>query len=87
MNTTPFLSSLREEDRSMKVLTKKQPVTLNGNNLYIVEVRTDSLADINPPDPTWAVGSIAWVIKDSTTETGKIYGLTSSGEWVEQLKE
>lgn len=48
----------------------------------VVELRADSLQDVTPPDESWAVGSIVWVVKDGTT--GKLCGLTSAGEWVEQ---
>lgn len=70
----------------MKIVTKQQHVMIDGVLMSNVEVRADSLSDITPADPAWAVGSIAWVVKDSATGTGKIYGLTSSGEWVEQLR-
>ena len=68
----------------MKIITKIESVLLNNEHKEIVEIRADSLTDVTPADQTWAVGSVAWIVKDSTTETGKFYGLTSSGEWVEQ---
>lgn len=68
----------------MKIITKSESVLINNEYKEIVEIRADSLADVTPPDSAWTVGSVAWIVKDSTTETGKFYGLTSSGEWVEQ---
>ena len=68
----------------MKIITKIESVLLNNEHKEIVEIRADSLTDVTPADQTWAVGSVAWTVKDSTTENGKFYGLTSSGEWVEQ---
>lgn len=66
----------------MYLITKKVPYTVNNAVKYIVEVRCDSIGDVTPPDPSWAVGSLAWEVS-----TGKIYGLTSAGEWVEQTAE
>ena len=68
----------------MKIITKSESVLISNEHKEIVEIRADSLTDVTPPDSAWTVGSIAWIVKDSTTETGKFYGLTSSGEWVEQ---
>ena len=68
----------------MKIITKSSAVKINNAYKTIVEIRADSLSDVTPADEGWAVGSIAWIVKDNTTETGKIYGLTSLGEWVEQ---
>lgn len=69
----------------MKIVTASEVYLLNGEYKKIVEIRCDALADVSPPDPSWAIGSIAWVIKDEITEKGKFYGLTSAGEWVEQI--
>jgi hypothetical protein len=66
----------------MRIITKQMAVLVNGEQMNVVEVRADSITDITPPDPSWAVGSLAWDIS-----TGKIYGLTSAGEWVEQTAE
>ena len=66
----------------MYLITKKVPYTVNNAVKYIVEARCDSIGDVTPPDPSWAVGSLALDIS-----TGKIYGLTSAGEWVEQTAE
>lgn len=68
----------------MKIITKSSAVMINHAYKTLVEIRADSLADITPPDENLAVGSLAWVVKDSTSGTGKLYGLTSAGEWVEQ---
>lgn len=69
----------------MKHITSTIAVLEDGGiEKQIVEIRCDSLDDITPADSSWAVGSIAWVVEDATANTGKFYGLTSSGTWTEQ---
>jgi hypothetical protein len=68
----------------MKIITKSSAVKINNAYKTIVEIFADSLSDVTPADENWAVGSLAFIVKDSTTATGKIYALTSLGEWVEQ---
>lgn len=63
-----------------KVITKSIPFReVDGVFKSIVEIRCDVIADVTPPDGSWYLGSIAL---DMSTQ--KFYGLTSSGEWVEQ---
>lgn len=64
-----------------KIITKKVPYKVINNVMkFVVEVRCDSVADdVTPPDSSWYLGSIAQEIS-----TGKLYGLNSSGTWVEQ---
>ena len=66
-----------------KTITKTIPFQeINGVFKSIVEIRADALTDVTPPDGSWYLGSIA---QDMSTK--KFYGLTSSGEWVEQNAE
>ena len=63
-----------------KVITKSIPFReVDGVFKSIVEIRCDAIADVTPPDNSWYLGSIVLDLS-----TGKFYGLTSSGEWVEQ---
>lgn len=66
-----------------KTITKTIPFR-EINNVFksVVEIRADSLTDVTPPDGSWYLGSITLDMS-----TGKLYGLTSSGEWVEQNAE
>lgn len=45
-----------------------------------VEIYCDTIADVTPANVGWSGGSIAWTVEES-----QIYGLTSEGNWVEQI--
>lgn len=64
------------------LVTKKQPYTKsNGVIKYVVEARGDSVTeDVTPPDSSWYMGSLFLELS-----TGKIFGLDSDGEWIEQV--
>lgn len=65
------------------IITKKIPYReIDGTFMFVVEARTDSISDVTPPDASWYAGSLVLELS-----TGKIYGLTSGGTWVEQNTE
>lgn len=70
--------SIFEGVRRVNIITHSQAVKVNDTFKTIVEVRTEDISEITPPNSEWAVGSLAWDIT-----TGKIYGLKQTG-WVEQ---
>ena len=65
------------------IITKKIPYReIEGVFKFVVEARTGSVSNVIPPDASWYTGSLVL-----ETSTGKIYGLTSGGTWVEQNAE
>lgn len=54
----------------------------DGTSKTIVEVRCDTVSDLPAAGDNWLPGSVAWVIAD-----GDIYGLNSSGSWVNQTSD
>ena len=65
------------------ILNRKFIKFEGSKSIQRVEIVCDTKADLPTPeeidDEGFTVGSLAW-----TVETGSIYGLTSTGDWINQ---